>query len=103
MAEIYSQEWRDDHVKRGDAYIKQADATASGPGGMPNMELFAMAQAAAAHFAAAALPARPSSALNTRDWYALPGIEGRWEIMGLETTNAGAIGDAVVTFRRVDR
>lgn len=103
MAEVYSQEWRDDHVRRGDAYIKQADAAASDEKGMPNIELFAMAQAAAAHFVAAGLTGHGPAHLSTVTAYMLPGIKGFWEIVGMETVMGGEIGDAVVTFRRADR
>ncbi len=40
-------------------------------------------------------------ALRTRTAYAVPGLEGSWEIVGMETTDMGADGKAILHVRRL--
>ncbi len=103
QAARYSKAWREDHIMRGEAYLKQADDAASSEHGMPNMELFAMTTAAQAHFAAAALAEPTPREIRTKVGYTLPGVEGVWEPFGMETTGMGVTGNVVLTLRRVDR
>ena len=60
----FSQEWRDEHAARGDQILAMADGIlGKGPGGMNHLELSAvgaLADLAAAHYAAANVRARPS-------------------------------------------
>ena len=103
MAEMFSQEWREEHAREGDrllAILEGWDADAS-----TSAALTAVATTAAmaqAHYAAANVRARPvgPAELSTKTPYVIAGVEGVWQIRGMKTENMGASGDVELVLKR---
>lgn len=109
MAEVFSQEWREEHATAGDQALGIARQVADTETGH-TITLAAVASAfaaiAQAHYAAANVRARAAAGpaeLRTRTPYVIPGVEGIWEIRGMTTTDMGRGEPTELQLFRVDR
>jgi hypothetical protein len=106
MAEVFSQEWREEHAREGDrllAILEGWDADASASAAL--IAVATTAAVAQAHYAAANVRARPAGPveLRTRTPYAIPGVAGVWEIRGMKTADMGEGEPTEIQLFRVDR